>query len=72
MDRLREYLDTNSIKYTVISHSKAYTALEVAALVHVPGQNVAKASKKAAMPPQSLPSMTAGIRFGWKLAVKAR
>jgi len=42
MDRLREFLDRNNIKYTVITHSKAYTALEVAALVHVPGRNVAK------------------------------
>ncbi|HEY3320129.1 MAG TPA: YbaK/EbsC family protein [Planctomycetota bacterium] len=42
MDRLREYLDTNGIRYTVIVHSKAYTAQEIAAAVHVPGKAMAK------------------------------
>jgi Ala-tRNA(Pro) deacylase len=39
---LREYLDKNSIQYTVISHSPAFTAQGIAALVHVPGQELAK------------------------------
>ncbi len=40
--RLREYLDGHGIKYTVISHSKAYTAQELAASTHIRGRNFAK------------------------------
>ncbi len=39
---LREYLDKNEIQYTVISHSPAFTAQGIAALAHVPGQELAK------------------------------
>lgn len=39
---LREYLDSNGVKYVVQSHSPAYSAQEVAHLVHVPGREVAK------------------------------
>lgn len=39
---LREYLDKNGIQYTVISHSPAFTAQGIAALAHVPGQELAK------------------------------
>ncbi len=40
--RLREYLDEHAIKYSVISHSKAYTAQELASLTHVRGKELAK------------------------------
>src|SRR5262249_18904107 len=39
---VREFLDGQGIKYSVISHSKAFTAQEVAALTHVRGKDVAK------------------------------
>lgn len=42
LDKLRSYLDENEVKYTVVSHSQAYTAQEIAALAHVPGQDLAK------------------------------
>lgn len=42
INRLKEFLDSNSIKYVVISHSVAYTAQGIAALVHMPGKEVAK------------------------------
>ncbi len=42
IERLREYLDKNGVKYVVQSHSPAYSAQEVAHLVHVPGREVAK------------------------------
>ena len=42
LSSLREYLDKNSIQYSVISHSPAFTAQGIAALVHVPGQELAK------------------------------
>jgi Ala-tRNA(Pro) deacylase len=40
--RLREYLDACGVKYVVISHSQAFTAQEIAALMHVPGREMAK------------------------------
>jgi len=40
--RLREYLDSHSVRYFVVSHSPAYTAQEIAAAAHVPGRELAK------------------------------
>lgn len=40
--RLKEFLDANQIRYTVLAHSPAYTAQEVAAAQHVPGKEFAK------------------------------
>jgi len=40
--KLKEFLDSQKIKYVTISHSKAYTAQEVAATSHVPGKELAK------------------------------
>ena len=42
IQKLKNYLDNNKIKYVIISHSPAYTALEVAASAHIPGQALAK------------------------------
>ncbi len=40
--KLKEFLDVNQVKYLTITHSKAYTAQEVAASAHVPGKALAK------------------------------
>jgi Ala-tRNA(Pro) deacylase len=42
LSSLKEYLDKNAIEYTVISHSPAFTAQGIAAMVHVPGQELVK------------------------------
>ncbi len=42
LSMLREFLDRNRIRYTVISHSVAYTAQGIAALTHTPGRELAK------------------------------
>ncbi len=42
LSKLRDFLDSHSVKYLVISHSLAYTAQGVAALVHVSGKKLAK------------------------------
>lgn len=39
---LKEFLDSNKIKYITISHSPVYTAQEIAASVHIPGKGLAK------------------------------
>jgi Ala-tRNA(Pro) deacylase len=40
--RLTEFLDTQKVAYLVVSHSPAYTAQGIAALVHIPGNEMAK------------------------------
>jgi Ala-tRNA(Pro) deacylase len=42
LTKLREFLDSHSIKYMVLSHSVAYTAQGIAALVHLSGKKLAK------------------------------
>jgi Ala-tRNA(Pro) deacylase len=42
LTKLKEFLDGNQIAYTVLTHSPAYTAQEVAAAEHVPGKEFAK------------------------------
>lgn len=39
---LKEYLDSNHVKYVRISHSPAFTAQEIAAAAHIAGREVAK------------------------------
>ena len=40
--KLRKYLDENSVKYVVISHSASFSAQEIAAMTHIPGREMAK------------------------------
>ncbi len=42
LTKLRDFLDSRSIAYVVISHSVAYTAQGIAALAHIPGKELAK------------------------------
>jgi len=42
VDKLREFLDSNQVKYITISHSVAYTAQEIAASAHIRGKELAK------------------------------
>ncbi len=42
MRRLAQFLDENKVRYVRISHSPAYTAQEIAASAHIPGQELAK------------------------------
>jgi Ala-tRNA(Pro) deacylase len=40
--KLKEYLDREKIKYVCISHSPAFTSMEVAQSSHIPGGELAK------------------------------
>ncbi len=40
--KLKEYLDREGVKYVTIRHSPAYTAQEIAARAHIPGDEMAK------------------------------
>jgi Ala-tRNA(Pro) deacylase len=42
LTRLREVLEANKVAYSVHSHPEAYTAMEIAALQHVKGRQLAK------------------------------
>lgn len=42
LDKLKGYLDFHNVKYTVITHSPAYTAQEIAISAHLPEKKLAK------------------------------
>lgn len=42
VQKLKRFLDENSVRYVSIRHSPAFTAQEVAASAHVPGKEMAK------------------------------
>ncbi len=41
-EKVRDYLDSNKIRYVTITHSPAYTAQGIAHSAHIPGKEVAK------------------------------
>jgi Ala-tRNA(Pro) deacylase len=40
---LKEYLDKNNVQFETLTHTRAFTAQEIAAAVHCPGKEMAKA-----------------------------
>lgn len=42
LNKLKEYLDSNQIRYVTIKHSLAFTAQEIAASAHIKGKSIAK------------------------------
>jgi Ala-tRNA(Pro) deacylase len=40
--KLKEFLDSQNIKYVAVNHSQAFTAQEIAASAHIPGKELAK------------------------------
>lgn len=40
--KLKEFLEATRVKYSVLTHSTAYTAQEIASLAHIRGQELAK------------------------------
>ena len=42
IQKLKTFLDENGVKYTLIHHSRAFTAQEIAELTHIPGKELAK------------------------------
>jgi Ala-tRNA(Pro) deacylase len=86
--KLKEFLDTNKVKYVSIVHSRAFTAQEVAASAHLPGRSMAKvviveldgtlamcvlpADRKIVL--QDLRAVTGSnmVRFAWEKDFKAR
>ena len=42
VERLRDFLDSNGVRYITIRHSPAFTAQEIAASAHIKGRELAK------------------------------
>lgn len=42
IQKLKDFLDDHGVKYTLISHSPAFTAQEIAESAHIPGKWLAK------------------------------
>lgn len=42
VQRIKDYLDEQGVRYSLVEHSPAYTSQEVAAEAHVPGRRFAK------------------------------
>ncbi len=42
LTKIKEFLDSNKVKYVIVQHSPAYTAQEVAAAAHISGKELAK------------------------------
>ena len=42
LKRLKEYLDRETVSYEILTHPEAYTAPELAEVLHVPGKDLAK------------------------------
>jgi Ala-tRNA(Pro) deacylase len=42
VQRLKEFLDKNDVRYVLISHSRAFTVAATAAITHIPGKEMAK------------------------------
>jgi len=40
--KLKDFLDSENVKYVAIGHSTAYTAQDIAASAHIPGKELAK------------------------------
>jgi Uncharacterized conserved protein len=40
--KLKDFLESRNIKYVTITHSRAYTASEIAQSAHIPGKELAK------------------------------
>ncbi len=42
LTKIKDFLDEHNIKYTIIKHSSAFTAQEIAASAHISGKELAK------------------------------
>jgi Ala-tRNA(Pro) deacylase len=42
LERMKEYLSDNNVPFEIMTHTQAFTMPEVAAALHVPGEQVAK------------------------------
>jgi Ala-tRNA(Pro) deacylase len=70
-NKLKEYLNSQQIKYVTISHSPAYTAQEVAASAHVRGKELAKTVMITIDGRMAMAVLPASRKVGFDLLCKA-
>ncbi len=71
VNRLKEFLDSNKIKYISSFHSNAYTAQEVAASAHIPGRKIAKTVMVKIDDKMAMAVMSASDKVDFALLIKA-
>ena len=69
--KLKEFLDSNNIKYVAIKHSTAYTAQEIAATAHIPGKELAKTVMVKIDGKMAMAVLPASCKIDFKLMKKA-
>ena len=69
--RLKEFLDSHSMKYVTISHSRAFTAQETATSAHIPGKELAKTVMVKADGKMAMAVLPASYKVDFDLLKKA-
>ena len=69
--KLKEFLDSNNIKYVTIKHSTAYTAQEIAATAHISGKELAKTVMVKIDSKMAMAVLPASYRIDFNLLKKA-
>ena len=69
--KLKEFLDSNKVKYVTMSHSPAYTAQEIAAMAHIPGKELAKTVIVKVDGEMAMAVLPASYKVDFKLLKKA-
>lgn len=64
--RLKSFLDERHVRYTLMTHSPAYTAQAAAATLHVPGRELAKSVVVRAGDTTMLAVLPASYHINWK------
>ncbi len=64
--RLKSFLDEHKVRYTLMTHSPAYTAQAAAATLHVPGRELAKTVVVRAGDQTVLAVLPASGHVNWK------
>ena len=67
VQRLKEYLNRNNVKYVSIVHSEAYTAQEIAALAHISGKELAKTVVIKKADKMAMAVLPASHKIDWNL-----
>jgi Ala-tRNA(Pro) deacylase len=69
--KLKDFLDSNAVKYVAINHSAAYTAQEIAASAHVRGKLLAKTVMVALDGKMAMAVLPASGKVSFELLRKA-
>ncbi len=66
-EKLKQFLDDESVRYIIIRHSPAFTSQEVAASAHIPGRELAKTVMVKLDSEMAMAVLPAPVRLDLKL-----